>query len=407
MTHGLLREYFSGVGVKRLSAVDADRSASNQHEVGITREMCDLFLGQNHRERFSVVYVWLGEDQDGTLIEGQATHYDTRWNKQHRSPEWRLVYQSNTVTDRMKAGDALFLALGPSRVLYFVVTAPGSTSERQLSWLFGMHPQGNLFASREFGGSDSELGYAARFVLDELGIEPEEPDVDRLDVIIDRFNDEFPRTSVLSDLARSTVTNVQVIDDPDEALVAWLDHEEALFRRLEHRIVTTRLERGFVNDIGTDVEAFIQYSLSVHNRRKSRRGHSLENHLEAVFKAFGIKYVRSKVTENYQKPDFLFPSDHAYRAAPPEGAPSLVMLGAKSTCKDRWRQVLAEASKIPRKHLLTLEPGVSERQTDQMDSSGLQLVVPQSVHVSYTDSQQEWIWNLREFIRHVETQKGN
>jgi hypothetical protein len=31
------------------------------------------------------------------------------------------------------------------------------------------------------------------------------------------------------------------------------------------------------------------------------------------------------------------------------------MLGAKTTCKDRWRQVLTEAIKIPHKHLFTLE----------------------------------------------------
>ena len=404
MKHGLLREYISGVGVKRLSAVDAERWASNQHEVGVTREMREGFLGQNHRERFSVVYLWLGEDQNGIRIEGEATYYDTRWYKPHRSPEWRLVYQSNSVTDQMKAGDSLFLALGPTRILYFIVTTPESTSERQLSWLFGVRPQGDLFTSKELGDSDFEVDFSVYFVLDELGIAPKESDVDRLDNIVNRFDDEFPGTAVLSQLARSTLPEIQIMDDPDETLVAWLDHEEALFRRLEHRIVTKQLEKGFSDNGGIDVEAFLKYSLSVHNRRKSRRGHSLENHLEAVFKAFGIRHVRSKTTENYQRPDFLFPSDSAYQAAPPEGATGLVMLGAKSTCKDRWRQVLAEASKIPRKHLLTLEPGVSERQTDQMDSSGVQLVVPQSVHASFTDSQQAWLWNLREFIQFVETQ---
>ncbi|MFC6252851.1 type II restriction endonuclease [Pseudophaeobacter arcticus] len=54
----------------------------------------------------------------------------------------------------------------------------------------------------------------------------------------------------------------------------------------------------------------------------------------------------------------------------------------KSTCKDRWRQVLAEAEKVSRKHLLTLEPGISEPQTDQMEASSLQLVVPAPVHGS-------------------------
>ena len=77
------------------------------------------------------------------------------------------------------------------------------------------------------------------------------------------------------------------------------------------------------------------------------------------------------------------------------------MLGAKSTCKDRWRQILAEAAKIPRKHLLTLEPGISEPQTIQMENTGLQLVVPQSIQESYTDRQRVRLWNLGEFIRDV------
>ena len=42
------------------------------------------------------------------------------------------------------------------------------------------------------------------------------------------------------------------------------------------------------------------------------------------------------------------------------------MLAVKSTCKDRWRQILAEADRLPVKHLLTLEPGISVAQTDEM-----------------------------------------
>ena len=64
-----------------------------------------------------------------------------------------------------------------------------------------------------------------------------------------------------------------------------------LFLRLERRIVADRLETGFVNADGTDVDGFIRFSLSVRNRRKSRMGHSLEHHLEAVFVAHAIRYV--------------------------------------------------------------------------------------------------------------------
>lgn len=59
-------------------------------------------------------------------------------------------------------------------------------------------------------------------------------------------------------------------DAPDVALMAWLDHEEAMFRRLERRIVSARIEQGFLSGDGVDVVGFLSFSLSVQNRRKSR-----------------------------------------------------------------------------------------------------------------------------------------
>ena len=72
-----------------------------------------------------------------------------------------------------------------------------------------------------------------------------------------------------------------------------------------------------------------------------------------------------KYTEGRSKPDFIFPSIDSYhdRSYPFE---YLTMLGAKTTCKDRWRQVLPEADRIKHKHVLTLEPSISEEQTNGM-----------------------------------------
>ena len=129
-------------------------------------------------------------------------------------------------------------------------------------------------------------------------------------------------------------------------------------------------------------------------------GHSLENHLAAVLRSHNIRHVRGAVTEHNHKPNF-FSDLETYHAAPAEGDPRLTMLGAKSTCKDRWRQVLAEADKISQKHLLTLEPGISEPQTSQMEASSLQLVVPLSVQESYTNAQRGWLWSVGDFIGEV------
>ncbi|WP_424930699.1 type II restriction endonuclease [Amaricoccus tamworthensis] len=399
MKRGQLADYFEGVGVKRLSAVDAEPKTSNQHEVGTTRKMRDDFLGEDHQKKFDAVYVWLGEDQDGITAEGWATHYDARLNKP-RAAEWRLYYPSNPVTEAMQAGDTLFLAKDRHGLLWFIVAPEGSTSEQQLFWLFGLRPEGQSFVSREFTDAEPELDFAARYILDELGVEFEEPESDKLDSIIEKFGTTFPPTAVFSQLARLTLPEVRAEDGPDAALVAWLDHEEALFRRLERRVVAERLEQGFVTAEGTDVDGFISFSLGVQNRRKSRMGHSLENHIAAVLDAFDIAYVQGAITEHNHKPDFLFPSLEAYQAAA-DGDAGLTMLGAKSTCKDRWRQVLAEAAKIPRKHLLTLEPGITEPQTAQMEASGLQLVVPQAIQATYTAAQQGWLWSVAGFIEEI------
>ena len=93
----------------------------------------------------------------------------------------------------------------------------------------------------------------------------------------------------------------------DLALLEWLLHEERMFKRLESRIVAKRIKDGFGHGGEIDVDGFIQYSLSVHNRRKSGMGHSLEHHLSAIFDHYKLEYERNGVTEKGKRPDFTFP----------------------------------------------------------------------------------------------------
>ena len=274
MKRGYLRDCFSGVGVKRLSAVDADPKRSNQHEVGTTSDMRGRFLGEDHRQQFDVRYVRLGDEDEGLAVDGTATHYDARRDKPARSPEWRLYYPANTVTETMREGDTLFLARDGKGRLWFIVAPEESTAERQLCWLFSVPPPqaGKRFITRDFSNDAPELDFAARFILDELGIEPGEPEADRLDTIIEPLGGTLPPTAEFSGLARRSLPEVSPRDDPDGALLAWLTREEALFRRLERQIVAQRLEQGFMTPEGADVDGFISYSLSVQNRRKSRMG---------------------------------------------------------------------------------------------------------------------------------------
>jgi len=135
----------------------------------------------------------------------------------------------------------------------------------------------------------------------------------------------------------------------------------------------------------------------VQNRRKARTGYAFENHLEQIFRAHEIRFDRQAVTEHNSRPDFLFPGADEYHDENFSVA-NLSMLGVKSTCKDRWLQVLSEAARIPDKHLLTLEPGISENQTTKMRANSLQLILPKRSHATYRDSQQAWLTDLEDFV---------
>jgi EcoRII C terminal len=396
MKRGYLSEYFEGVAVKKLTAVDATPK-SNQHEIGTTRDM-RRFLGEGKRT-FPVAYLWLGREQDSLSEPGTATHYDTREKQAHRGPEWRLYYPSNAVTELMTEGETLFLAKRTDGSLVFVVAPTGSTIQHQLLWLFGFESQPELgFEARQIEGSeDAELDFAARLLLDEIGIEFEDPQANSLDAIIERFGVTFPTTRDFSDLARLTLPAVSAADDPDAALIAWLDHEEAMFRRLERRIVAQRISLGFGSGENVDVEGFLHYSLQVQNRRKSRMGRAFENQLEAVFHGCGLMFETQVITEQRNTADFLFPgSAQYYDPGYPEAA--LTMLAAKATCKERWRQVLPEARRIWPKHLITLEPAISTGQTDQMRGEGIQLIVPATIQGSYQPEQREWLLSVKDFV---------
>ena len=81
------------------------------------------------------------------------------------------------------------------------------------------------------------------------------------------------------------------------------------------------------------------------------------------------------------------------------------MLGAKSTCKDRWRQVLAEADRIEKKHLLTLEAAISTYQTDEMADKNLQLVIPKSIHKTYSEKQQTWLYSVSDLLSELRSKQ--
>jgi hypothetical protein len=74
------------------------------------------------------------------------------------------------------------------------------------------------------------------------------------------------------------------------------------------------------------------------------------------------------------------------------------MLAVKRTCKDRWRQVTTEAKRIERKHLLTLESGISESQLRSMYDHQLIVAMPRDVRECYPSNLRSSLLTIEELI---------
>jgi len=395
MKVGYLSDYFKGVGAKRLTLVEVDPVASNQHEFQGVHHLKQILGEPLDKTKYDATYIRLSDATGVETVESFATWSDVRRDNPDRSAEYHLYYSSKAapLVHNCKPGDLLIVAKKSDSSLAIFLIENQSTFEEQLYWLFDIGDDLRRLDVREIeNSSNRELHFAARFILDELGIDIEIADEDWLDRILSVIGESFPPTSTFSCFARSTIKEDVSLDHPDSALMTWIEHEEMLFRTLERHIVSKRLGKGF-----DDVDDFISYSLSVQNRRKSRAGFALENHLEFIFKNLNLKYSRGEMTENRAKPDFLFPGIEYYHDLD-FSSTNLTMLGVKSTCKDRWRQVLSEAARICDKHLFTLEPAISQNQTNEMKSNSLRLVIPEDLHDTYSDEQCEWLLNLNEFI---------
>lgn len=411
MFNDQISDYFVGVAAKYLSAVDADPVRSNQHEIGgLPSVGFKKYLGapgKTEEYKFRAKQIYITDDSVAPEVtEAEVTWYDCRRKQLHRGPEYRLYYSKTLVTELICEGDFLLLAKMRDDSLLMIFSPAGSTTESQLRLLFGLDKVDDQFTK---GTVDNlKLQLPIRLVLEELGIETgiaEKEDDIWLEKLIQLFGgDLFPTTSVFSKYAKQTIErDLDPLTDPDQAILGWMEHEEKLFRIYERHLVQKRLREGF-GENGDNVDEFISFSLSVQNRRKSRVGHAFEGYLREIFKIHNLRFEQGGgkgfITENNSKPDFIFPGFDAYKSKD-FPVDRLCMLGAKTTCKDRWRQVLSEANRITAKHLITLEPAISLKQTSEMRSNNLQLVVPRPLHATYSSAQASWLMSLLEFVEIV------
>ncbi len=217
-----------------------------------------------------------------------------------------------------------------------------------------------------------------------------------------RDGGDFPKGETVSAKAREIQEKIYdhteyLRINPDLKLIEYTRVEYALFRHMEQAKYMDSVRDGF-----DDLDAFVQLALSLLNSRKSRAGKGFENQIGAILTANGLLFQEQVKTEGSKRPDFVFPSGAAYHDMG-RSPDKLVVLAAKTTCKDRWRQILTEAKRMENepKWLITLQQGNSVQQLNEMMEDNVRLVVPEPYIRSYPAEYRGSIWPFKKFIGYV------
>jgi hypothetical protein len=169
----------------------------------------------------------------------------------------------------------------------------------------------------------------------------------------DLFRD-FQRNSKSLELIRLVVG-----DDPAKASI-------------EHVI------RAIVDDFA-EIDAMF---LSASQQRKSRAGYSFEFQIEQLLKDGALPYERQVVLEAKKRPDFVLPSQAMLRRTDRERE-DVIILSAKTTLRERWKQVQRELTNCAF-YLATVDENIAGNAIEDMRSLGIALVVPESLKRSNT-----------------------
>ena len=367
------------VFVKSLSAMDSGEASTHQGGIyfsnSVARELFGLKCEKRTNEEKKIYIRWV---QTGDVYDSWARYYG---NGKDEARITRNIYKSGVIQPCDTGSLFVFWREGESDYAALVIKEESDID----------------FFLEEYGLTPSDLG---RIVIGSS------PDTFSIDGAIHGYlesiresGEPFPGSREVSAAARacSGLKKSVIKKDPDGALIKWTDVEYSVFRGLEDLFYGDQIKVPLES-----IDDFVAVALSITNRRKSRAGHSFENQLEALFDEFGLSFETQVKTEARKRPDFLFPGAAAYFDAsfPVEG---LTVLAAKTTCKDRWRQVITEADRLRDgwKYLCTLQQGISETQIGEMLADQVRLVCPKKYHSFFSRKIRNELWTIEDFIRHI------
>lgn len=379
------------VSIKRLSSNDTGLTGGHQVGIYIPKKVMERVFPsiqrldvENPDFRFPARIV----SHDFPEQELRAIYYNTRPRGTGTRNEQRITrWSTGTAGSPMQDGDNT----GALCILAFHCPKPGANADYVEVWVCRGESEEDVVEAYtgEVIPGQSIYGYAHEVLGGLVQLPDESCDIGGLP---SEWATQFPDGAAIIDYVVGRLSAAGM--NPDGRLLARRTCEYAVFRVVEEMHILDAVRKGFES-----VEEFINLANAVSNRRKSRSGRSLELHLARIFREEGLENFGTQcVTEERKMPDFLFPSCEKYhdRTYPDE---RLRMLAVKTTCKDRWRQILSEADRIKTPFLFTLQEGVSENQYREMESAGVTLVVPAALHGKFPEKVRPRLLTLERFIR--------
>ncbi|MCH8540847.1 MAG: hypothetical protein LAT58_08770 [Opitutales bacterium] len=433
MKWGNIHNDYIGFGWKRLSSHEINPSISNGHEFQGVKALTEL-LGNQRLDAIPTCYYLIGDDPDGNpivydFIRSTASWYDSREHQKHRAPEWRLYYPAEAGRIQVKCHEGDLMVIGKrkdSTLSVFLIEA-NSCADASIVNLLGIgrvqeRGKGNTrvidAVNRDIGLSASEtLEYLAFSMSDFVDAPPPfsipEPKVEsdvEVDVIATKMIEQWPGNlgscQDVSDLVVSHCSFDQgsMVNEPDAALMRWLEAAEASYRIWESQLLS-----GFLKPLRFDkgvsdedlAEAVSKKWMSIRQGRVSRAGRMMELFLVEIFKAAELKFDWGGKIEGGKLPDFIFPGVNEYRNTS-FPASDLRILGSKTSFKDRWRQILAEADRVNVKHGVTRDNSITKTIFAQMEAASFVVVMPKAIKDTYSSPPRNLI-SLAEFINDTRT----
>lgn len=324
---------------------------------------------------------------------GKEAHYK-RFREKNSGTETHLTQLPKSIFKT--AGPASYLVMGrlrtaPSTSLACVVIDSGSAVHAMLEAKFDLRPdfQAGLFDPPKGATTEAHDADELQTFIDEA---IEAVATGTLERMLRKYA-RMPAPAQLSAQAQQTwlernpghTLNPMKLSKPGDAVRELVSHIEFdLYRKYEVRTRAVNLIELFLGDgkeptvkslvtsLVRDFSGFYSEMLNAAQQRKARVGAGFESHIRALLKAGAIPFAEQKVVSSL-RPDFVLPSVALYQAK----SPAALVLSAKTTLRERWKQVTMEKRGCP-VYLATMDEKVAVASVRKMREHDVFLVVPEA-----------------------------